>query len=170
MNVVLRYTLCFVQRDQHLLMLNRIKAPNLGLWNGVGGKIEPNESPLACARREIYEETGIADEAYTLSYRGIVTWRSFTGDPGGMHIYVAKVASDFVYPTPIKVTEGILDWKPIAWIAEQHNFGIAEVVPRILPHILTDARPVEHAFTFTAEPSWRSTYTTRPLHDGQPVG
>jgi len=40
-------------------MLNREYAPTQGLWNGVGGKIEGEESPLECVIREVKEETGI---------------------------------------------------------------------------------------------------------------
>ena len=32
----IKYTLCFIKKDNEFLMLNRIKAPNMGLWNGVG--------------------------------------------------------------------------------------------------------------------------------------
>jgi len=35
----IRYTLCFLTRNDHVLMLHRAKSPNKGLWNGVGGKI-----------------------------------------------------------------------------------------------------------------------------------
>lgn len=31
----------------------------MGRWNGVGGKIRENETPDACIRREILEETGL---------------------------------------------------------------------------------------------------------------
>ncbi|MCM3732452.1 NUDIX domain-containing protein [Fictibacillus nanhaiensis] len=50
------YTVCFIQRKQQLLLLNRIKAPLMGLWNGVGGKIEPYESIKEGALREVFEE------------------------------------------------------------------------------------------------------------------
>lgn len=43
-----KYTLCFIKKGCQLLMLNRDSAPTKGLWNGVGGKIEANESPTEC--------------------------------------------------------------------------------------------------------------------------
>lgn len=52
-------TLCFIRKDDEILMLNREKAPLQGLWNGVGGKMEENETPMACILREIEEETGL---------------------------------------------------------------------------------------------------------------
>ena len=44
---------CFNQRDE-VLLLERRKEPNLGLWSPCGGKLktETGESPYACACRE----------------------------------------------------------------------------------------------------------------------
>lgn len=46
-------------RGEHLLLL-RAKAPNLGTWSPIGGKLETStgESPFECAVRETQEETG----------------------------------------------------------------------------------------------------------------
>ena len=54
------YTLCLIRQDDHFLLLNRQKQPAMGMWNGVGGKIEPGETPTAAVIRETFEETGIA--------------------------------------------------------------------------------------------------------------
>ncbi len=54
----LRYTLCFLTRGDSVLMLHRQKPPNLGFWNGVGGRLEQGETPRACMLREVREETG----------------------------------------------------------------------------------------------------------------
>ena len=43
------YTLCFLTRGDHILMLHRRRPPNQGLWNGVGGRIEVGELLLAAA-------------------------------------------------------------------------------------------------------------------------
>lgn len=43
-----------------------------GLWNGIGGKMEPNESPEDCMVREFEEETGVLIEDwdhFALLYR-----------------------------------------------------------------------------------------------------
>ncbi len=44
-----------------VLLMQRAKAPNLGLWSPPGGKLEQatGESPHHCAQREAHEELGI---------------------------------------------------------------------------------------------------------------
>jgi len=55
-------TLCHIERDGKWLMLHRTKKKNDlngGKWIGVGGKLEPGETPDACVLRETFEETGL---------------------------------------------------------------------------------------------------------------
>jgi 8-oxo-dGTP diphosphatase len=47
---------------EHILMCKRKKDPYCGLYNLVGGKIEPGEDGLAAAYRELREETGVTGE------------------------------------------------------------------------------------------------------------
>ncbi len=49
------YTICFLKHANEYLLLNRRKPPLMGRWNGVGGKLAPNESPLDCVLREVFE-------------------------------------------------------------------------------------------------------------------
>ncbi|TVY08930.1 NUDIX hydrolase [Paenibacillus cremeus] len=49
-----------------LLMCKRLKDPYKGLSNLVGGKIEPRESGIDAAYRELMEETSISKEDVTL--------------------------------------------------------------------------------------------------------
>lgn len=54
---------CIVVFDQdknHVLFCKRVKDPFQGLYNFVGGKIEPGENGYDAAYRELEEETGIA--------------------------------------------------------------------------------------------------------------
>ena len=69
----LQTTLCYLEKDGAYLMLHRIKKKNdvnHDKWVGVGGKFEPGEDALACALREVREETGLT--MHTPQYRGIV--------------------------------------------------------------------------------------------------
>ena len=55
-------TVCYIRHEGKVLMLHRIKKKidiNQGKWIGVGGKMEPGESPFECVLREVWEETGL---------------------------------------------------------------------------------------------------------------
>lgn len=57
-------TIAYLKKDGKTLLLHRIKKKkdiNEGKWIGVGGKLEPGESPDECVKREILEETGYTD-------------------------------------------------------------------------------------------------------------
>lgn len=55
------------KRDK-LLFCKRIKEPYKGLYNFVGGKINPEEDGFAAAYRELYEETGISEKEIELNH------------------------------------------------------------------------------------------------------
>lgn len=48
-----------VWRGEQLLLGRRLSRPGAGSWQIPGGLLEPNEDVLACARREVCEETGL---------------------------------------------------------------------------------------------------------------
>ena len=58
-----------------VLLLHRCKAPNKNLHSPIGGKLDQNsgESPVACAIREIREETRLQVTASQLHLTGIVS-------------------------------------------------------------------------------------------------
>ena len=115
-------TLCFVKKDDKILMINRNKAPFMGMWNALGGHKEENETPLQCAIREIYEESGIVVEDATLF--SISTWNY---DDDEIYVYVCNLPSDFdINKYPIKINEGIIDFKDIDWIIHEKNYGVIE--------------------------------------------
>lgn len=61
-----------------VLMVHRNARPEdhqLGKYNGLGGKLEPDEDVMAGMRREIMEEAGIACDAMAL--RGTISWPGF---------------------------------------------------------------------------------------------
>ncbi|MBO9098532.1 MULTISPECIES: NUDIX domain-containing protein [unclassified Rhizobium] len=48
-----------ILRDGKLLLYKRIKAPEAGFWNIVGGKVDLMEASASAARREAGEESGL---------------------------------------------------------------------------------------------------------------
>lgn len=54
-----RANLCFIVRDDQILLIRKKRGFGAGKINGPGGKVEPRETPLAAALRETEEELGI---------------------------------------------------------------------------------------------------------------
>ncbi|MEK3914065.1 8-oxo-dGTP diphosphatase [Paenibacillus sp. FSL H7-0331] len=140
----LKYNICFIKQGDRILLLNREKPSWMGCWNGVGGKLEPEESPTQSMIREISEEVNLTAADYELSYKGIVTWTVDGQDLGGMYLYAAELPTQFPYFTPIKTTEGILDWKQIDWILNPRNQGVASNIPVFLNALIYDPACYEH--------------------------
>jgi 8-oxo-dGTP diphosphatase len=122
---MLKYTIGFIKRGSEILLLNREKSSWMGSWNGVGGKLEQDETPQDCIIREIREETGIIVEEVT--FKGTVTWDVDNHYYNGMYAFVVEVPDTYEFKTPIKTDEGILDWKKIDWIFHPENTGIANL-------------------------------------------
>jgi len=51
-------TVCFLVRNEEILLARKTKHIGAGCWNGYGGEIEAGESPLDAAVRELREESG----------------------------------------------------------------------------------------------------------------
>ncbi len=100
-------TLCYIERDNHYLMLHRVKKShdaNRDKWIGLGGHFETGESPGECVLREVYEESGLT----LLSYRprGLVTFVSNEWGTEYMHLFT----SDAFEGKLRECSEGELCW------------------------------------------------------------
>jgi 8-oxo-dGTP diphosphatase len=71
---------CFNPLDE-VLLLERARDPNRGLWSPAGGKLHTavGESPYACACREAKEEMGLALQPADLHLAGIVSEHGYAG-------------------------------------------------------------------------------------------
>lgn len=139
-----KQTLCFVRRNDELLMLNRENKPTQGLWNGVGGKIDENETPMECIIREVKEETNIDISTYDVIKKGVISWEVDDSYVGGLYVYLVDIENNYDYQTPKKTDEGILDWKKITWLLEDKNFGVGEMIPHYLPNVLKKSDSCNH--------------------------
>lgn len=77
--------LAVVVRGGRLLLVRRGHRPDAGKWGFPGGKIEPGETVMAAARRELAEETGVAAEPVEVLTALDVIRRD---DSGLLHHYV----------------------------------------------------------------------------------
>ena len=104
-------TLIYLERDHKYLMIHRTKKENDAnhdKWLGIGGRLEPGESPFDCARRETMEETGLT--VGKLSYRGIVTFVSDEYGTEYMHLFHSD---EFSGQLNAQCPEGDLEWVDI---------------------------------------------------------
>lgn len=100
-------TLCYIEKDNKYLMLNRTKKENdinSGKWIGVGGHFEKGETPNECVIREVYEETGLMLKEYQL--RGLLTFISDTDFVEYIWLYTASEYEGEL----TECNEGELEW------------------------------------------------------------
>lgn len=134
------FTLCFLLNGEDVLMLHRRFPPNQGLWNGVGGHIEPGETATEAIVREVAEETGYHITAP--DFAGLLTWDGFEIPPGGIAIYTARV------PQRGFVTnhEGKLAWQPREWACTAPE--VVDNIHVFLPKILAGEGPLHFHFSY----------------------
>lgn len=114
----------------------RAEDHQLGKYNGLGGKIEPDEDVLAGMRREIREEADI--DCTALSLRGTISWPGF-GKRGedwlGFVFLITRYEG-----TPLQHNaEGALDWVDIDRL---HELPLWEGDRHFLPLVFDgDPRP-----------------------------
>lgn len=109
MTATLLATLCYIKQDHRTLMLFRNKKPgdiHAGKWNGLGGKLEPGETPEECVIREVREESGL----HILKPRlhGLVMFPGFKGSDWYVFVFTASHFTGEMIDSP----EGELRWIP----------------------------------------------------------
>lgn len=101
-------TLCYLRDGARTLMLHRNKKEgdvHRGKWNGLGGKLDPGESPEECVRREMLEESGLT--VLDPRLRGVLTFPAFkSGEDWLVFVYTATRFSGDL----IACAEGDLEW------------------------------------------------------------
>ena len=92
------------------LMVHRNARPgdqHLGKYNGLGGKLEPDEDVMAGMRREIHEEAGI--HCVSMHLRGTISWPGF-GKNGEDWLGFVFLVDRFEGEPPPRNVEGDLAW------------------------------------------------------------
>ena len=112
----LGYVLSADRREVLMIHRNaREDDQHLGKYNGLGGKMEPDEDVATCMRREIAEEAGI--EVVEMVLRGTVNWTGFGPNGEDWLGFVFRI--DAYEGTPLASNpEGTLEWHPVDRIME----------------------------------------------------
>ncbi len=69
-------SLCYLIKDNRVLLAKKKRGFGVGKWNGVGGKINPGENIEETALRELKEEIGILASIRDLESMGLIRFRS----------------------------------------------------------------------------------------------
>jgi mutator protein MutT len=135
-------TLLFLLRENEILLAMKKRGFGAGRWNGMGGKIEPNETIEAATARECREEIGISPGQ--LEKVAHLTFMF----PDGMtdilaHVYITREWEG----KPIETEEMAPQWFALGDIPYHKMWQDDE---HWLPHIL-DGKKLVATFMFTAD-------------------
>ncbi|RMF03129.1 MAG: 8-oxo-dGTP diphosphatase [Chloroflexi bacterium] len=148
-------TLAYVMSPdgEQVLLIHRNTRPgdhHLGKYNGLGGKLEPDEDVVAGLRREIREEAGL--ECDEIELRGTISWPGFGKHGEDWFGFIFRV-NRFSGTPHSQNPEGTLSWIPVDDVLN-------------LP-----LWPGDHYFlplVFSDDP--RQFHGVMPYHNGEPTG
>jgi 8-oxo-dGTP diphosphatase len=152
----LRTTLIFVVRDAQVLLIEKKTGIGRGKINGPGGKIEADESPADCARRELQEELKvIATEPQLVA-------RLFFSDVEDLNILVYVFLTDQMIGDPVETKEAKPLWSspdnlPLDDMWEDDQYWLPQVL---------NGESIDGYFHFRNERLLE--FTVQPLGTGNP--
>lgn len=129
--------------SKSVLMVHRTAREDddhLGKYNGLGGKLHPDEDVVTCMRRELREEAQI--ECVELLLRGTVNWTNFGPNGEDWLGFIFRI-DRFTGTPPQSNDEGTLDWHPVEKILE---LPMWEGDRHFLPLIFDDDPRVFHGY------------------------
>ena len=98
---------------QQVLLIHRNRRKedaHYGKYNGLGGKLDPDEDVVECMRREIREEAGIECESMKLC--GTISWPGFGKQGEDWFGFIFLIERWSGHPCTESM-EGALEWVPV---------------------------------------------------------
>jgi 8-oxo-dGTP diphosphatase len=134
--VVIEATICHIIRGRKLLLKKATRGISVGKWNAPGGKLEPGETPLQCAKREVLEETGL--RVSKPLYHGSITFMMDGGK--NLHTRAYVFSSRDAKGTARSSAEGDVRWYQLGRLPEAQMWEDDQYwVPLVLRGIRFDA-------------------------------
>jgi len=134
--LVMMRTLSLVRYGDEILLLKRGAHKRVfpNRYNGLGGHIERGEDPATSARREIWEEAGLAVRDLRLG--GVVHIDAKHESGILLFVYTATALSRTVKDSD----EGTLEWVALAHLADK---DIVEDIPLFIARLFTSPPPLQ---------------------------
>lgn len=131
--MVIPRTLCFVTHGDDVLLMRRAATRRIfpNRYNGLGGHIERDETPLEGAIREIYEESGLRVEHIAFCGTHMVD----TGGQNGIMLFTFRARATSRACVSDE-REGTLHWISRKDVL---SLELVEDLPQILPRVLNMA-------------------------------
>ena len=114
-------------RNGQILIIRRASEPYRGYWTLPGGRANPGESAIDCARREIFEELGLRPES--------LTQVNILGRHYRLNFDLTVFRADLPPETPIPSKE-IMDWR-MAGVADLDNLKTTPGLENVFKEILS---------------------------------
>ena len=134
-------TLCFVLREQQILLIEKKRGLGKGKVNGPGGRFEAGETAEACAIRETQEELGVTPQ--NLLNRGLLRFQFQDGYSLEAHIFSAGGCLG----EAVETEEAVPLWTPVDRIPYERMWADDILW---LPHMLA-GRNVRGDFLFDGD-------------------
>jgi 8-oxo-dGTP pyrophosphatase MutT (NUDIX family) len=109
-----------------------VRHRRLGTWLPVGGEIEPGETPLEAAARELCEETGLtgrfpAGLGVDGTPAGLIGYEEHQAGSKGLHLNFA-----FVADVPSRELRACDEWTEARWVASAEGLECPRNVSQLL--------------------------------------
>lgn len=126
---------CFIKKDGKYLMLHRSSDKRImpGVWMAPGGHREPCEGLFECARREIFEETGLKIKNLKIKATGVAYLQDIKQEIY-FHFLTADYAGGELKQNP---EDGELVWLTAVEILKLDNL-LAEL-KKVLIHVFSNS-------------------------------
>ena len=154
---MIQTNLCFLIRENEVILAMKKRGFGVGKWNGAGGKIKAGENVRTAAIREVKEEIGVMVEESDLEDHGILKF-SFENNPdwdNETRLFVIKKWTN----EPVESEEMRPQWYPkdalpfnAMWVDD----------PNWLPKVLA-GKKIEGEFLFTKDGSSMISFNVREV-------